>query len=52
MNEDIAVGVVYFNFSKAFKRVSCGILLSKLGRYGTDRWAIGWAKSWLYHQAE
>lgn len=48
MNEDIAVGVVYFSFSKAFNRVSCGILLSKLGCHGTD----GWAKSWLDHQAE
>ena len=51
LNEERAAGVVYFNFSKAFNTVSCGILLSKLGCYGTDGRAIRWAKTWLDHQA-
>lgn len=46
------MGGVYFNFSKAFKTVSCGILPSKLGCYGMDGRASRWAKTWLDHQAE
>lgn len=52
VNKEIAVGVVYFNFCKAFTTISCGILRSKLGRYGTDGRALRWAKTWLDHHAE
>lgn len=35
-----AVGVVYFDFSKAFNTVSCRPVVTLLVRYEPDRWSI------------
>ena len=47
-----AVDVIYLYFSKAFDKVSHGILISKLIRYGLDRATTRWIHSWLYDRIQ
>ncbi|KAK4806778.1 hypothetical protein QYF61_005574 [Mycteria americana] len=42
-----AVDVIYLDCNEAFDRVSHGILLARLVRYGLDEWTIGWMENWL-----
>ncbi|PKU32488.1 rna-directed dna polymerase from mobile element jockey-like [Limosa lapponica baueri] len=52
VNEGKAVGVVYLDFSKAFRMVSHSILLKKLAAYGLDGSTLHWVKNWLEGRAQ
>lgn len=41
------VDTVYFDFSKAFDRVSHSKLLHKMTRFGFPGWLVDWTKDWL-----
>ena len=42
-----ATGAISVDFCKAFDKVLNNFLLSKLGRYGFDRWTLWWMRNWL-----
>merc|ERR1712015_380546 len=41
------VDIIYYDFSKAFDKVSIGKLLIKLKAYGVSGLIFNWVKSWL-----
>ena len=44
--------LVYLDFSKAFDMVFHSIVITKLVRYGLDKWTIKWVEIWLDCQAQ
>lgn len=40
VDEGVAVGGVYLNFSKAFDTISHDIWMSKMMKYGLDMWTV------------
>ncbi|KAJ7414882.1 hypothetical protein BTVI_39985 [Pitangus sulphuratus] len=47
MDEERAVDAFYLNFSKVFDTVSCNIFISKLRKYGLDKWMVMWIENWV-----
>jgi len=45
MNKGKTTDAIFLNFSKVFDTVPYNSLLSKLKRYGFDRWAVQWKKN-------
>jgi len=52
VDEGKAVGIIYLDFSKAFKTVSHAILLEKLAVHGLDRYTLRWVKNCLQGWAQ
>ena len=47
VDEGRPVGVVYFDFSKAFDTVCQNILVGKLRKCGVNEWTERWIENWL-----
>lgn len=47
-----ALGVLYFNFSKASITISCNIFIDKLMRNGFQKWTVRWILSWQKYWAK
>ncbi|KAJ7412513.1 RNA-directed DNA polymerase from mobile element jockey-like protein [Willisornis vidua] len=52
-DEERAVVILYFNFSKAFNTVSHNILIGKLRKCGPNgQWTVRWIKDWLNSRSQ
>ena len=52
VDEGRPVGVVYFDFSKAFDTVSYKTIVMKLSECGVDEWIMRWTENWLTGRAQ
>ena len=52
VEEGRAVDAVYVDFSKAFDAVSRIILIDKLMKCRSGKWAVRWTENWLKCQAQ